>query len=106
VISTASPATLPSLELWLFSAAPAAQADNAPFAVTDAEVLSSFLGVIPLAYTHVGLASGNHVQRSDPTAVQFEVAATKSDIYGCLVVRNTYTPISAEQFKVILSVLD
>lgn len=104
VIDSAAQSTLPVLELWLFGAAPAAQADNAAFAVTDAELLE-LVGVIPLTYSYVGLASGNCVLLSDPCSVAFECAAGSEAIYGALVVRNTYTPISGEVFKVVLSVV-
>lgn len=106
VVDSAAPATLPSLELWLFDTAPAAQADNTAFAVTDAELAAGFLGVIPLTYTYVGLASGNHVQRSDTVAIPFEVKSSDGALYGVLVPRNAYVPVSGETFKVILAAVD
>jgi hypothetical protein len=106
VVDSAAPATLPSLELWMFDTAPTAAADNTAWAVTDAELAAGFLGVIPLSYTYVGLASGNHVQRSDTTAIPFEVKASDGSLYGVLVARNAYVPISEEVFKVILAVVD
>jgi hypothetical protein len=106
VVATGAPATLPSLELWLFDTAPADQADNTAFAVTDAELLAGFLGVIPLTYTYVGLASGNHVQRSDTVMVPFEVKDSAGRLFGVLVPRNAYAPISGETFKIILTAVD
>lgn len=106
LVDTGAPATLPSLELWLFNRAPAAQADNAAFAVTDAELLAGFIGVIPFSTSYIGLASGNHVQVSDFPAIEFELAPGDTNLYGILVVRNAYTPISGETFKAMLSVAD
>lgn len=105
LIDNEAPATLPSLELWLFDTAPAAQADNAAFAVTDTE-LANVIGVIPFTYSYVGLASGNHIQQSDLVSLVLEVKSGASDIYGVLVVRNAYTPVSGETFKILLSVVD
>lgn len=103
VIDSAKQSTLPSLELWLFTAAPAAQADNAAFGVTDAELMAGFVGIFPLSTSYVGKASDNCIFESDEQAIQCQLSG--NDLYGVLVVRNAYTPISAEQFKVLLTVL-
>jgi hypothetical protein len=103
VISTASPTLLASLELWLLKAAVAAQADNAAFAITDAET-ANVVATIPLSNSRVGLASGNTVYESDMATYSFELPAFTKDLIGILVVRNAYVPISAEVFTVNLSV--
>jgi len=105
VISSAAPATLPSLELWLFKTAPTAAADNTAWAVTDAELLD-LIGVIPLANTYVGLASGNHVQQAAQTLVNFNLPSGSDVIYGVLVVRNAYVPVAQEVYKVKIMVAD
>lgn len=105
VISSAAPATLPSLELWLFKVAPTAVADNSAWAVTDAELLN-LVGVIPLATTYVGLASGNHVQQSATSINGFQLPAGSDALYGVLVVRNAYTPVALEVYKVKIIVSD
>ena len=102
VISSVAPATLPSLELWLFSSAPADQADNAALAVTDTELLS-LIGIYPLANTFVGYASNNHVQQSAVRPYGFEAVET---IYGFLVVRNAYVPVASELYKVLITLSD
>jgi len=102
IVSSESPATAPQLELWLFNKAPAAQADNAAFAVTDAEMLQ-LLGVIPMATSYVGLASGNRFIDSDsstPIVWNADSVGSTSDLFGVLVVRNTYTPVANEVFTV------
>jgi len=93
VIDSAKEATLPSLELWLFTTAPAAQADNAAFGVTDAELLAGFVGIFSLSTNYAGKASDNCVFESDEQAINCQLAG--SDLYGVLVVRNAYTPISS-----------
>lgn len=105
VISSAAPALLPSLELWLFKATVTAAADNTAWAVTDAEMLN-LIGVIPLDETYVGLASGNHVQQSAMTVYGFQLPAGSDAIYGVLVVRNAYIPIASEVYRVRIIVSD
>lgn len=103
VISTASPALLADMELWLLKAAIAAQADNTAFAITDAEV-PYVVAAIPLSNSRVGLASGNTVYESDTAPYAFELPAFMKNLIGVLVVRNAYVPISGEVFTVNVSV--
>jgi hypothetical protein len=103
VISTASPATLATLELWLLKNPIAAQADNAALAITDAET-AQVIAAIALSNSRVGLASGNTVYESDGLIYGFELPAFVKNITAFLVVRNAYVPISAEVFTVNLSV--
>jgi hypothetical protein len=102
ITTSANVATKPDLELWLFSATVAAVADNAAFAPTDAEMLTLVAVVeFPTADFKVGLSgagtSGNAV---------CEASAQNSELYGQIVVRNAYEPISAEAFKVVLHLVD
>lgn len=101
VLSNEAPATLPSLELWVFKVAPAAAADNTAWAVTDAELLN-LVGIYPMANTYVGLASGNHVQLAAPRAFPFNFPSGVNTLYGVLVVRNAYTPVALESYTAIL----
>lgn len=103
----ANQSTKPDLELWLFSEDIAEVADNSAFAPTDAEILT-LIDVIEFssALWKVGLsgsgASGNIVQ----TVRNLDIVIPKAgkSIYGQLVARNAYTPISAEQFDAHLIV--
>lgn len=108
LIDSANVATKGSFELWLFDTEPTAVADNAAFAPTDAEMLT-LVGVIPFTAAHVGLsgsgAAGNCVLRADKQNIAFDCAAASKTLYGVLVVRNAYVPVSAEVFKVRLNVL-
>jgi hypothetical protein len=110
ITTSANVATKPDLELWLFSATVAAVADNAAFAPTDAEMLT-LLGVIefPTADFRAGLSgsgsAGNAVCEASGLGLPI-TSLTDSAIYGQLVVRNAYAPISAEAFQIRLSFLD
>lgn len=108
IVGSASQATQPDLELWIFKTAPAAVADNAAWAPTDVE-LESLVGIIAFPSVYVGKATvgagGNLVLKSDVEMLGFECASGSTALYGVLVVRNAYTPVSAESFKPRLAVL-
>ena len=102
---------LPDLELWLFDTDIAEVADNAAFAPTDAEMLT-LVGVIdfPVANWKVGLSGGNSCCEGDraggnPLPMLYKCKTVASfSLYGQLVTRNAYTPVSAEVFSVRLIV--
>lgn len=108
LIDSANQAVPPSLELWLFSVAPAAQIDNDPFAVTDAELLN-LIGVIPLTAVRVGnpaaAGAGNLVIESDVATMSFKCAPGTTSLFGVYVVRNAYTPVANEALTTRLSSL-
>ncbi len=115
LLSSANVSTKLDAELWLFSVAPAATAraataDNAVIAFTDAE-LAYLVDVIsfPTSEWKVGIATsgadGNaaNVQRGLGIPVYTRVQNTPvNDLYGVLVARNAYVPVSAEVFTVTL----
>jgi len=98
--------TKPDLELWLFDSNIANVADNSAFAVADSDLLD-LVGVIdfPIAEWKQGLAgasgTGNSINQSHNLNIRY-IADSGNRIYGQLVVRNAYSPISAEVFTVIL----
>lgn len=106
-ISSANQATKPDIELWLFTEAPAEVADNGAFDPSDDE-LATLVGIIPFAVADwyqggpTAGAGGNAVCESKNIGIAFK-AATRN-LYGVLVVRNTYTPVASEQFTVQLVV--
>jgi len=113
-IDSANQATKPDLELWLFDTAPAAQNDNAAFAPTDAELitgLNGLVGVIPIPSTsfRVGLATsgaaGNSICHVTNIGLPLNLNAF-AVLYALVVVRNAYTPVSAEAFTFKLALLD
>lgn len=104
IVDSASEATQLDAELWLFSVAPTADNDNAAFTPTDAEMLN-LIGVIPFGNSFVGTASGNVALTSGYIHIPYVCANNDIAIYGVLVARNAYTPISGEVFTIILDVL-
>lgn len=114
LIGSEKQVTLPELELWLFDTTFTPDNDNAAFTPTDAEMLT-LVGVINFhgsaaAADQVfeGTGSGNCVYYPKPTArnlpIYFKCGASAQDLYGCLVIRNAYTPVSAEVFTVRLGI--
>lgn len=110
IMSSANQATKPDIEMWLFRSPPTEIADNDAFAPSDAEV-RELVGIVsfPVASWQVGNpgsgAAGNCVCEAMPKAIPLRGGVNPSDtIYGLLVVRNAYTPVSAEEFRVELLV--
>lgn len=89
--------TTHTAEIWLFSVAPAAQADNAAFAPTDAEMLNH-LGTI-VCDTALTTGANRIVYPSTRPALNYT-----GSIYGCLVAIGGTTPTSGEVFTVKLHV--
>ena len=92
-------------ELWLFSSPITVIADNAPWCPTHAEV-ESLLAVIQFQDSPiVGLSgagvAGNLVFPARNVNRPFQTVGSTS-LYGYLVVRNAYVPISQEKFQVAL----
>lgn len=109
LIDSASPATALDAELWLFDTAITAGNDNAAFAPTDAE-MKTLVAVMEFAVgkVKVGLASGNNMyhgrKNGEPWTPEFFTCVGGTTLYGYLVVRNAYTPISGEVFTVRLKI--
>lgn len=111
-VDSANVATKPDLELWLFDTTVTPDNDNAAFTPTDAE-LKTLVGVIafPTASFKAGDATsgagGNSICEATSLNIAFKAAgATNSALYGVLVVRNAYVPVSAESFFFRLKILD
>ncbi|MDE2097849.1 MAG: hypothetical protein KGL39_11420 [Patescibacteria group bacterium] len=97
-----------SFELYLFTAAPAARADNAPLALTDAEA-ATLVGVIPFVdtpyATNAGVGAAGNLTFAEDATMPFALPAGPNFIlYGLLVVRNAYIPVSGETFAIQLGV--
>jgi hypothetical protein len=95
----------PSLEVWLFDVAPAAAADHAAFAPTDAAMLN-VQAVIPLPNSYVGnagaAAAGNIILISDTVPFSFKCSAGSKNLTAVLVVTNAYIPVDADVFTLIV----
>lgn len=103
--SSANVATKLTAELWLFSSDIVEVADNGAFAPTDAEMLT-LIGVIdfPSSSWRAGIATagaaGNAV--CEVRNIDLPMICAKGRIYGQLVARNAYIPVSGEIFTVDL----
>ena len=97
--SSANQATKMDAELWLFYADIAEVADNLAFAPTDAEMLT-LIGVIdfPVANWKAGKgtvgAGGNAVCEAFNLGLAYK--GSTGTLFGQLVVRNAYTPVTSE----------
>lgn len=126
LLDSGNQATKLSAELWLFRGAspgPTPDNDNALFTPTDAE-LANLIGPGPIVFdgptagwVFVGDAgagaAGNVIiaGRLGPSGAGAHVLdmpyicdPTLSSLYGLLVARNAYTPLSAEVFTLILGI--
>lgn len=109
LVDGANQATPGSFELYLFSAAPAVRADNAALALSAAEA-ATLIGVIPFVdtpyATNGGAGAAGNLTFCELSNLPFSIGpAGGFVIYGLLVVRNAYTPVSAETFAVQLGVI-
>lgn len=110
LIDSASVATKGSFELWVFqgAAAPGPDNDNAVFTPTDAE-LANLVGVFPFTTAFIGDATvgagGNAVYQGDVVNRAFKCDVSTASLFGLLVVRNAYVPVSAEAFTLALQIV-
>lgn len=91
-------------ELWLFDTAPATQNDNVAWAPSDAE-MEACLGRIDFATGSFKTAGANGAIQASNISLPFQCTSAVQAIYGILVVRNAFVPISAEKFVIRLHVL-
>lgn len=111
IFSSAYVATAPDLELWLFDTTVTADADNATFTPTDAE-LATLVGIVPFTTANwkggdlTAGVGGNNVCSVLNINLPFNTTGNQNSLYGVLVVRNAYVPVSGEIFTVRLGILD
>lgn len=105
IVDYAYVATTLQCELWLFNTTVGADFDNAVFTPTDAELLTR-VAVIPISTAYVGDATagtgGNVSLTSGVVNQSFKCAIADDSLYGVLVARNAYVPISGEIFNIQL----
>lgn len=104
LIDSTAEATKPDLELYLFNHRPAMQADNAAWAPTDRE-MEDCLGVISFPLSYFKTAGANGIIQPTNPSLGFACDANATSLYGVLVARNAYTPVSGEKFVIRLFVL-
>lgn len=107
LIDSSNVATKLDCELWLFDTTITMDNDNAAFTPTDAE-LATLVGIIPFgtSYWKVGDSTSNAVCHVQGLAIPFNVIHASNALYGVLVARAAYTPVSAEAFTVRLHIID
>lgn len=107
--SSANQGTKADLEMWLFNAEPPDRADNLAFEPSDA-LLDNLVGIIEFPVNNwksghpTSGAGGNAVCEAGSLAIPFRLSRPGTPLYGVLVVRNTYTPVSGETFTVSLGI--
>ncbi len=108
--SNANQATDGDFELWLFDTALAAyDADNDKFTPTDDDIIN-LIGILQFATpfeANAGAGQGGAIIYQAAKTflpLRFATTATSTDLFGVLVVRNTYTPIGFERFTVTLKI--
>lgn len=111
LIDSANQATTLDADLFLFDTSPAIDNDNSPFTPTDAELATcigivSFSGSSSKAGDATAGAGGN---RFYPNAlsgtIDFVTGGGSMNLFGVLVARNAYTPVSGESFTIRLGIL-
>lgn len=108
LIDSAAVATAGSFEAWIFDTTWTPDNDNAVFTPTDAE-LATLVCIVPFNVSYVGDATvgagGNRVYQSDPVNRGFVCGAASRNLFWVLVLRNAFTPVSAEIFTLRLTIL-
>ena len=110
LIDNANQATKGVFECWIFSAALGTyDVDNAAFTPTSAD-MGNLIGVLDFSTAFIGHAgagqSGEVIYHAERTylPLMFDTPAAADDLFGVIVVRNTYTPIAFGVFTVILKI--
>lgn len=99
VVSSNDPATLLQGEIWLFNQSITSVADNAAFALSDADAFK-LEGVIPFSLATTVAGSGtNSYAHLTGLNIGYHCVGSR-DLYFLVKVKNAYTPASGEQFKV------
>ena len=108
--SNANQGTDGDFELWLFDTALAAyDADNDTFTPTDDDIIN-LIGVLQFATpfeANAGAGQGGAIIYQAAKTflpLAFATTAASTNLFGVLVVKNTYTPIGFERFTVTLKI--
>ena len=110
LVINANPATKGVFECWVFSAALGVyDVGNAVFTPTSAD-LGNLIGILDFSTAFIGDATvgnnGNLIYHAERTylPLMFDTPAAADDLFGVIVVRNTYTPKAFEVLTVILKI--
>lgn len=107
LVDSANVATLGSFDLMLFDTTIEVEPDNSPFTPADAEMLK-FVGGIGFGSPFIGDVTagtgGNVAFHARNLYFEFECGPATRTLFGVLIARNAYVPISGEVFTIRLKV--
>jgi len=102
---SANVATNLSAELFLFDTVPGVENDNVANTLTDAEMLT-LVAVVPVSTARFGDvtsgAGGNALLESADVNIPFRCTGSSTTLFGVLIAKNAYVPVSAEIFTIRL----
>jgi hypothetical protein len=104
VIDSAAQALKPDIDLFLFKSSVTIDNDNSGFTPTDVE-MEDLICVVSFYGAAFVVGSGNGLIKGQIEPAVYECGAGTTSIYGVSVARNSYIPISAEEFDFVLGVL-
>jgi len=107
IISSAKQATAPTLDLYIFDSQPTPNNDNAAWAPADSDAAAIIAKVVLSTWTDLNpgsAAAGNALKHVTNLTLPFRTPSDSRDLYGLLVERGTYTPVSGEVFTVRLGI--
>lgn len=105
VINSASQATMPNFNLFIFDNVVTSPSDNAPFPMTDAEA-EKVVGVIPVTSWYAGGSTLNAVSVVSNLTVPFVCQSTCSSLWVVPVLTNAYTPTALENLTLRVGILN
>ncbi len=105
LVEDTNESTLPSLELWLFTSPPVTAGDNVTCAFSDADLTDRKVCIIPFNVSYAGILSTGGNTAWEATGINKGFYAPGGNLYGIYIVRNAYTPLSAETFTAKLTFL-
>ena len=102
---SANVATNLQAELFLFDTVPGVENDNVANTLTDAEMLT-LVAVVPVSTARFGDvtsgAGGNALLESADVNIPFRCTGSSTTLFGVLIAKNAYVPVSAEIFTIRL----
>lgn len=108
LLDSSNETTKLSADLLLFKTQPTSPNDNETNGVSDTDLLE-LIGVVSFDDTNVinvaAGSSGNCVYIAKNIAIPFTCHSSDTDLYGLLVTKNAYVPISGEVFTIKLKLL-
>lgn len=100
---SASAATMPQFNLFLFDNVITAPSDNSPFALTDAEI-ETCVGIVEVTSWFAGGSTLNALAQARNLNMPFVCQSACNSLWAVPVLTNAYTPTSAENLELRLGV--